>query len=125
MNEFALRQQREARERVGILAARQRPERPHGRVINTDRGAVAARPFELLGPGRDGLSVAPEQAAVGADDQVAILARAAADPVAPSSTVHQRAVIIPRRRTTRPTPRPLGQVRGAYGATGPIAVRGT
>src|SRR3546814_13371764 len=103
MNEFALRQQREARERVGILAARQRPERPHGRVINTDPGAVAARPCELLGPGRDELAVAPEQAAVCAEDQVAIVVRADAHRVALVAPDYPRAVMIPRRRATQRT----------------------
>src|SRR3546814_12444025 len=82
MDEFALRQQGKAGERVGILTARQRAEPPDRRVIDADRAAVAAGPSQLFGPGRHQLAVAAEQAAVGADDEVAVIAGADADRVA-------------------------------------------
>src|SRR3546814_20088465 len=80
VNQLALRQQSEARERIGILAARERAEWPDRRVIDADRPAVAARPCQLLGPCRHQLAVPPEQAAVGPADQVCVVERAAAAP---------------------------------------------
>src|SRR3546814_12815747 len=82
MDEFALRQQGKAGERVGILTARQRAEPPDRRVIDADRAAVAAGPSQLFGPGRHQLAVAAEQAAVGAGDEGAVSEGAEADRVA-------------------------------------------
>src|SRR3546814_14938884 len=79
VNQLALRQQSEARERIGILAARERAERPDRRVIDADRAAVAPRPCQLLGPCRHQLAVPPEQAAGGADDEVCVGERADAE----------------------------------------------
>src|SRR3546814_11870376 len=57
MDEFALRQQGKAGERVGILTARQRAEPPDRRVIDAERAAVAAGPSQLLGPRRTKLAL--------------------------------------------------------------------
>lgn len=96
VDELALRQQREACERVGILPARQRAERPDRRVMDADRTAVAARPGQLFGPGRHQLAVPPQQAAVGADDQVAVIKRADADRIALVDADDDRTVMVTR-----------------------------
>src|SRR3546814_18795734 len=67
---------------VGGLSERERAGRPGWRVRDADRAAVAARPGQLLGPCRQQLAVPPEQAAVGADDEVCVVERADADRIA-------------------------------------------
>src|SRR3546814_15418586 len=101
MGEFALRQQGKAGERVGILTARQRAEPPDRRVIDADRAAVAAGPSQLFGPGRHQLAVAAEQAAIGADGEVAVMEGADADRVALVDPDDPGAVMISRSEERR------------------------
>src|SRR3546814_16347401 len=113
VNQLALRQQSEARERIGILAARERAEWPDRRVIDADRAAVAARPCQLLGPCRHQLAVPPEQAAVGADDQVCVVERADADRIALVDADDDGEAMIARGGAERGDLRPVDPQRRA------------
>ena len=72
MDLLALRHQREARERVGVLAADQHAEATQARVAHAQTGAVAVGPRELLPERGHELAVVVEDRAVLADQHVAV-----------------------------------------------------
>jgi hypothetical protein len=78
VDQFALREQREARQRVGVLAAGKGTNRPVRRLVGAQAAAVAARPGQLLGEGRHELAVAPEQRSIRPEHEVGVVDRAEA-----------------------------------------------
>src|SRR3546814_11342498 len=71
-----------------------------------------SRPCQLLGPCRHQLAVPPEQAAVGADDQVCVVERADADRIALVDADDDGADMIARGGAERGDLRTVDQSRG-------------
>ena len=72
MDLLALRDQRIARERIGVLAADQHPELADLGVADREACAVAVRPDQLLVERRNQLAVMVEDRAIRADQQVRV-----------------------------------------------------
>ncbi len=76
MNELALCQQREASQRIGVLAARQPAESAKLRVINPQTRSIAAGPGELLRPRRYQLTMLAHDPPVGSDEYEGVVQNA-------------------------------------------------
>jgi len=75
MHEFALPQQGETCESIGVLAARQRSESSDLGLIDFEARSVTAGPGQLFRPGRHQFAMLAEQLAIRADEDQRVVDR--------------------------------------------------
>ena len=108
---LALRDEREAGEGVGVLAAAERAQPAERRVVHAERGAVAEAPDHLLRVRGHELAVPAGEGAVGPEDQVRVEELARAAPAALVDADHDPRAGVVRRPAERLGGRP-GHVDG-------------